>query len=134
MDALDTGTMISFFEHHQDKQGEGHDSITRLALHRCPQLLDDMTRWLPLHQLKWFSLSGPDVNDDHVMSILSMHGELDTLVLDNTQVTMNLLDRLVSASKTAGVDKTRCHLQIKTVLLTKNFNIPRDKQGLIKIG
>lgn len=134
MDALDTKTMTLFFDHHQEKLGEGHDCITRLALHRCPQLLDDMTRWLPLHQLKWFSLSGPDVNDGHVMSILSKPGDLDTLVLDNTQVTMKVLDLMVSASKAIGVDKTRCHLRIKAVLLTKNFNIPRDKQGLIKIG
>ncbi|KAI8343172.1 hypothetical protein BC941DRAFT_410606 [Chlamydoabsidia padenii] len=116
MEALDTHTMLSFFKHRK--------GITRLAIHRCSQLLDEMTYWLPLNQLKWLSLAGPDVNDDHVINILSMVGDLDTLALDNTQITTKVLDHIISRSR----------LQLKTLYLINNYNIARDQQGWIKVA
>ncbi|ORZ22204.1 hypothetical protein BCR42DRAFT_405705 [Absidia repens] len=137
MDTLDTDTMITFFQHHHERQRNesNHECITRLAIHRCPRLLNGMTKWLPLNQLKWLSLSGPDICDDHVIDVLTQRGSLDTLVLDNTQITTKTLDFLNSF--TTGNSRTsaagQCSLKIKHLHLTKNINVAMDKQGLTMV-
>ncbi|KAI8340095.1 hypothetical protein BC941DRAFT_419362 [Chlamydoabsidia padenii] len=127
MDTLDTATMVSFFEHGR----RDHNLITRLAINRCPRLLDKITTWLPLHQLEWLFLSGRDIKDQHILAVLTMAGELDTLVLDNTQITTRVLDFMDSLGGGGGDDNSfvdQCRLHIKQLVMTNNNNIPPHKQ------
>jgi hypothetical protein len=134
METLDTATMIAFFEHHRQRQEQDrdHGRITRLAIERCRRLVDDMTTWIPVHQLNWLSLSGRDIKDDHILAILSMRGDLDTLMLDNTLITTRVLDFVDSFRGGHGDDDDgtagRCRLRIKELVLTNNINLPLDKQ------
>lgn len=137
MDSLDTDTMMAFFAHHQQRQEQDrdHGRITRLAIERCRRLVDDMTRWMPLQQLDWLSLSGRDFKDEHILGLLSMRGDLDTLVLDNTLITTSVLDFLDSFRGGFGDEddgaERRCRLRIQELVLTNNIHLPLDKQQSI---
>jgi hypothetical protein len=94
----------------------------------------DMTTWIPVQQLNWLSLSGRDIKDEHILALLSMHGDLDTLVLDNTLITTRVLDFLDSFRGGYGDDdgtEHRCRLGIKELVLTNNINLPLNKQTSI---
>ncbi|CAO3585985.1 unnamed protein product [Absidia cylindrospora] len=144
MDTLDTKTMIAFFHYRQQQQQQQdgemtvHNGITRLEIHRCPRITNDMATWLPMDQLKWLSLSGPDLRDEHLIPVLSMTGTLDTLILENTQITTKVLDflhtRTTSGGDGDGDGNTgrRCRVQINELYLNKNTNLSVDMQGLIK--
>ncbi|KAI8092658.1 uncharacterized protein BX664DRAFT_327835 [Halteromyces radiatus] len=125
MDSLDTETMTAFFQQRQTKRN--YEKITHLAIHRCPRLLENMTSWLPLNHLKWLSLSGLDVRDEHVIALLSMPGELDRLELKNTQITTKTLNFLATARSCDSAAGQR-RLEVKELRLDKNLNL--DNQQL----